>query len=178
MRHPYALAAEFDTPQALESAAQALRAAGFTRLECYSPMPLDTDSAAAARSRLPRLALAGGITGFLAAVGLELVPTAVLYPLDIMGKPVGPLSAPAFFPIAFELTILFAALFSFFGFFALAGLPRLHHPIFAWDRFRAASDDRFFCVVETADPQFSESRLREILAAAGGHHITLVKEEG
>ena len=59
------------------------------------------------------------------------------YPINVGGRPLYALSA--FAVVAFELTVLFAALTPAFGMLALNGLPRLHHPVFAAPAFHRAS---------------------------------------
>jgi hypothetical protein len=67
-------------------------------------------------------ALGGGITGLVAGFAFTIY-TVKSWPLITGGKPL--VSTPAFLIIAYELTILFGALVSFFGFILLARLPAL-----------------------------------------------------
>ena len=55
-------------------------------------------------------------------------------------------------------------------------LPRLYHPLLKNKRFALVTHDRFFLVVETDDPKFSETETRALLEAAGSKHIELVEE--
>jgi len=43
----------------------------------------------------------------------------------------------------------------------------LYHPVFKSDRFRRASDDRFFIVIEARDPKFYRVKTEEFLDALG-----------
>ena len=83
---------------------------------------------------------------------------------------------PANIPIMFELTVLLAALTTFFGMWGLNGLPRLYHPLFRSERFRRATQDRFFIVIEADDPQFDARRTPEFLAGLGGGAVEPINE--
>jgi hypothetical protein len=65
-------------------------------------------------------ALVGALTGLSAGFAFTIY-TVKAWPLMSGGKPI--VSIPAFLIIAFALTILFGALFSFFGFLVTARLP-------------------------------------------------------
>ncbi len=79
--------------------------------------------------------------------------TVIDYPLNIGGRPL--FSWPAYIPITFELTILFAAVFGVLGLFAVTRFPQPYHPVFNSDEFSAhASQDGFFLDIEANDPQF------------------------
>jgi hypothetical protein len=54
------------------------------------------------------------------------------------------------------------------------GLPRFHHPLFNWSRFAKVTDDKFFLVIETRDPLFSDAKAKALLADIGGKHVTEV----
>ena len=62
-----------------------------------------------------RSCFAGGITGLLTACVLEFGPSSFIYPLIVHGKPFNFWTVPAFFPIMFELTVLFSAFAAFFA---------------------------------------------------------------
>jgi len=81
------------------------------------------------------------------------------------------------FPIMFELTVLFSAFAAFFAVLIMNGLPRPHHPIFNWERFKRATSDGFFLVIEARDPRFTELEAHELLERSGGQHITIVHED-
>ncbi len=75
---------------------------------------------------------------------VEFGPSWGLYPLIVHGKPYDWKTVPAFFPIMFELTVLFSAFAAFFAVLIMNGLPRSNHPIFNWDRFSSRDQRRIF----------------------------------
>lgn len=175
----YGLAAEFDSAAELFTAAQKIRGAGYRCFDVYSPFPIHgMDQAMGAKpSTLGKFIFVGGLAGFLTAVGLQFIPTSIIYPLIVMGKPTNLYTVPAFFPIMFELTVLFASFTAFFGLLMMNGLPRWHHPIFNWERFKRVSDDKFFAVIESRDPRFAANEAEALLTELGGTNLTLVHED-
>jgi hypothetical protein len=168
----YGLLAEFETPQALVEAAEKVRHAGYRRIDAYSPFPIEelSDALGFHDRRLPLLVLIGGACGTLAGLGLEYWVSAMAYPLNIGGRPYA--SWPSFIPVAFETTILFAALTAVFAMLALNGLPMPYHPVFNAPRFSAASRDRFFLVVEATDPKFDRVQTKQELANLHAREVT------
>lgn len=175
----YGMAAEYSSPHALYEAAKMVRDAGFQRWDVYSPFPIHgmDDAMGMGKSWLSTVVLIGGITGFVTAMILEFGPSEFLYPLIVHGKPYTWRTVPAFFPIMFELTILFSAFAAFFAWQLMNGLPRWYHPLFNWERFKRVSNDGFFLAIEARDPRFSEIEARELLERSGGQHITIVHED-
>jgi hypothetical protein len=175
----YGVAAEFETAGELFHAAEKMRDAGFTRFDVFSPYPIHGMDGAVGlkRSLLGKIVFVGGLTGFLTAVGLQFIPSSFIYPLIVMGKPTNLFTVPAFFPIMFEFTVLISAFTATFGMLIMNGLPRLNHPMFNWERFKRVSDDKFFCLIETADPKFEEREVRDFLESLGGRNITKVHED-
>jgi len=172
----FGLAAEFDSASELYHAAEKIRDAGYKKFDVFSPFPIHgmDDAMGLKRSLLGKLIFFGGLTGFLTGVGLTFIPSSIIYPLIVAGKPTNLYTVPAFFPIMFELTILFSAFTAVFGMLIMNGLPRLHHPMFNWDRFKKVSDDKFFCVIETRDAKFAERDVKDFLESLGGQNITRV----
>ena len=80
------------------------------------------------------------------------------------------------FPPSYELTILFGAFGAIGGMMFLNRLPKLHHPLLKHKRFALVTHDKFFVVIETADPKYSESETRKLLEAAGSKRIEMVEE--
>ena len=139
---PAFLVAEFAEPEAMLDAATVLREEGW-RVELHTPFPVKgMEKALDFRERtVPRAFLIGGIAGALAGFLIQAYANWA-YPLDIGGRPL--IAMPAFMLIIFELTVLFSVLTGLAAMFVRNRLPRLHHPLFDAERFRLASDDRFF----------------------------------
>jgi len=150
----YGLLAEFETPTDLVNASKAAFAAGYRKIDAYSPFPIEEASEAIGyhRTTVPLIVLLGGILGGASGFGLQYWINVIAYPLNIGGKPYN--SWPAFIVPTFEMTILFAGLAGVFGMFALNGLPMPYHPLFNVDRFSGVTRDKFFLAVEAADPKF------------------------
>ena len=146
--------AEYDSGQALVEAAKKTMAQGFTRVEAYSPVPIEDLNTIIHKTRtvLPKLILAGGLTGMAAGFALQYWASAIEYPMNIGGRPLA--SWTTFIVPSYELTILFAALTAAIGMIVLNGLPQPYHPVFNVDRFTMASSDKFFLVIESTDPKF------------------------
>ena len=175
----YGIAAEYPSAPALYEAAKIVRDAGFKRWDVHSPFPIHgmDDAMGLGKSWLSAVVLCGGITGLLTAAVVEFGPSWGLYRLVVHGKPWDWKTVPAFFPIMFELTVLFSAFAAFFSVLIMNGLPRPHHPLFNWDRFARVSNDGFFLVIESRDPRFSEMEVVDLLERSGGQHITMVHED-
>jgi hypothetical protein len=158
-----ALLAEYETVDQIMAAARKVRDAGYQVWDVHSPFPIHgIDKAMGLKpSILPWLVLGGGIAGCLAGIGLVWYTNAHDYPFLISGKPL--FSLPANIPVIFETTVLLAAFAAVFGMLGLNHLPMLFNPLFKKARFRRATDDRFFVVIEVADEKFDAVRTRELL---------------
>lgn len=150
----YGLMAEFADAERLLEAARAAYRAGYRELDAYSPFPVDglAEALGHKRSPIPMIVFIGGVMGALVAYGMQYYSTVWSYPLNIGGRPLH--SWPAFVPIAFELTVLFAACAAFFGMLFLNRLPMPYHPVFNVPNFSFASQDRFFLCLPATDPVF------------------------
>lgn len=174
----YAYLLEFASVQDLLAGARMVSGAGYRRVEAFTPFPV-----AELDHILPRpdnhvalCVLLGGIAGALLGYGIQYYAAVIDYPYLAGGKPMH--SWPAFIPVTFELTVLCAALAGFLAVIWGSGLPRLHHPVFEAPQFRRASRDRFFLLVEAADPRFDARRTVEELEALGALSLTALREGG
>jgi hypothetical protein len=149
--------AEFDSAQAVVDAARKTMAEGYTRVEAYSPVPIEelNDIIHKRRTILPKLVLAGGLTGMGTGFALQYWASVIEYPMNVGGRPLA--SWTAFIVPSYELTILFSALTAAIGMLTLSGLPQPYHPVFNVDRFSMASSDKFFLVIESTDPKFGHA---------------------
>ena len=172
----YGLMAEFENPNDLVEATRKARENGFTKLDAYSPYPIEalTEALDIHDRKLPAVVLGGGILGGLAGYALCYWCSVIEYPLNVGGKPFH--SAPAFIVPAFETTILFAAFAAVFGMLALNGLPQPYHPVFNAPRFALASRDRFFLCIEAADEKFDHDATWAFLTKLGPRVVMDVEE--
>jgi Protein of unknown function (DUF3341) len=161
---PWGLLAEFNDPDALIAAVKRARAAGYTKLDAYTPYPIGevADALGNPKSEMGTVMFIGGICGAAFGFLMECWVSMVDYPLNIGGRPT--FSWPSFIPITFELMVLTASLSGLFGLLALCGLPQLYHPLFNVPRFALASRDKFFLCIEAQDPKFDRTVTREFLA--------------
>lgn len=172
----YGILAEFETPAATIHAAEKVRDAGFRRWDVFTPYPVHGMDKAMGLKHSPVgwFTFLGGVTGFITGNLMIWWMNAHDYAIAVGGKPYySPFSA---FPPSYELTILFGAFGSLFGMMILNRLPRLHHPLLKNRRFKGATHDKFYVVIESADPKYSEAESRKLLESAGARHIELVEE--
>ena len=159
----YGLMAEFDSAQELLDAAQKTHAAGYQKLDAYSPFPVEglAEAIGFRKNRVALVVLLGGILGGLSGYMLQYWVAAITYPTNIGGRPLH--SWPSFIIVTFEMTILFAGLSAVFGMLALNGLPMPYHPVFNVPEFKKASENKFFLVVFSSDPKYDAFRTRDFL---------------
>ena len=167
----YGLIATFDRTADLYHAAEKVRDAGYRHWDCITPFPVHgLDKAMGLRrSIVPRISLAGGITGFCTGMSLIYFADAYANRIVVGGKPFfSPLFA---FPVSYELTILFTAFATIIGMFVLNGLPMHYHPVLKYDKIVRGLDDTFFIVIEARDPRFNLANTKALLEKAGGKNI-------
>jgi ActD protein len=154
MAEGHDLLVEFSSADALLEAVKTARNAGYSKLNAYTPFPVEglAEALGFKERIMPMIGFAGAVFG--AALGYFMqVYVNIDFPLNSGGRDIIPV--PAFLVVTFELTILFSAAFLLFGMLALDRLPRLHHPLFDIERFHLASKDRFFLRLSATDPTFN-----------------------
>ncbi len=185
-KRPALYLAEYETPNAIAQAAMKVRDAGYENWDCHTPYAMHgMDEAMGLKpTRIGVLSFIFGMLGVATAVALmqytnafdfNLLNIGAGYPLIVGGKPPG--AFPSMVPIMFELGILLCGFATLFGLLGIIKLPMHNHPIFASDRFEAATDDKFFISIEAADQKFDLDRTRALLEATNPTYIELVEEE-
>jgi hypothetical protein len=161
----YGVLAEFATPERLVAAIRRMRAEGFTKMDAYSPFPLEeaAEALGAGDRSVAAAALAGGIAGGAGGYFMQWFAMARDYPFRVGGRPLH--SWPAFVPITFEMTVLGATLAGLAMLFLANRLPMPHHPLFNVPGFSRATDDRFFLCIHRRDPRFIEGGTAKLLAS-------------
>ena len=168
--------AEYEDVDSVYAAAEKVRDAGYTRWDVHSPFPIHgIEKAMNLRPTiLPWICLGGGLAGLFGGLFLTVWtmstswdPAGGLqgYTYLISGKPLW--SIPQFIPVIFETTILLAAFSAGIGMIALNALPMLYNPLFKSERFRRATDDRFFVVIDATDARFDAAKTEALLRETG-----------
>jgi hypothetical protein len=170
----YGTMAEFGSAQDLVTAAHRTHAAGYQRIDAYSPFPIEglAEAIGFHKNNVPLVVLIGGLIGGLSGYAMQYWISAVSYPINVGGKPYH--SWPAFIVVTFEMTILCAGISAVFGMLALNGLPMPYHPVFNVPRFAFATKDRFFLIIFSNDPKYNAAGTRQFLENLGGRSITEV----
>ena len=172
----YGLLAEFDSVADTLHAAARVRDAGFRRWDVYTPFPVHGMDEAMGLKQSPVgwFTFLCGVTGLSLGYWMMWWMGAKDYAIIVGGKP---LFSPIYsFPVAYECTILLGSFGSLGGMLLLNGLPRWHHPLFASDRFKHATHDKFFIAIEATDPKFNDAETRKMLAELGSKNIEEVRD--
>lgn len=173
------LLAQFDDPDSLVAACNQAREFGYTKTDAYSPFPVHGIDPALGikRSILPFIVLGIALGAVCIGLGMQwytntdsgtVSPAFPGYPFKISGKPY--FSLPANIPVTFEVIVLSSAFATFFGMWILNKLPMLSNPLHRISRFKRATNDKFFLMIEEKDEKFdrgsTESQLNEWGAVA------------
>jgi hypothetical protein len=172
----YGVLAQFEDPNAAVAAARQTYAAGYRRVNAYSPYPVEElwEANGFHKNNVPKVVFTAGLLGLLGGLGLQIWTSAIAYPINVGGRPL--ISWPAFIPVTFECTILLAAFGAFLGNIIMNGLPKPYHPVFNAPGFARASLDKFFIVIKAEDPKFDKEGTRAFLASLGATEVTDVEK--
>jgi len=169
--------AQFNTTAEIVHAAEKVRDAGYTRWDTHTPFPIHGMDKAMGMSdsRLGWIVLGAALTGLTGAFTMMYWMNGIDYRIVVGGKP--PEALPSMVPVMFELTILLSAFGAVLGMFHLNKLPRHNHPVFESERFKTASDDKFFLSIEAEDPKFNVAKAKALLESAHAAHVEVIEEE-
>lgn len=173
MSGPRGIIACFAAPADLLAVLHRARAAGYTRIEAYTPFPVAGLDEALPRASTPIgwIVFFAGVAGASVAYALQYWATHD-YPVNVGGRPLH--SWPAFVPVTFELTVLAAAIVGVLALGWLCRLPQLYHPVFTVPGFERASQDRLFLLIRDDDPCFHPARTHAFLTDSNPEYVTEV----
>ncbi len=171
----YGVLAEFESPEELVAAVRRARAAGYRKMDAYTPFPVEhlAEELGFHHTYLPLIVLIGGLVGCASGFLLQYWISVIDYPLNIGGRPLN--SWPSFIPVTFEMTILVASLSAVLAMLGLNGLPMPHHPLFNSPRFALASRNRFFLCIEAGDAKFDREATAKFLTELKPKGVTEVE---
>lgn len=154
------------------AAARKMRELGLTKFEAISPYPIHgmEEACNIKRSWIPYVTFIAGLTGLSFGLWFTWWTSAVSWAVNVGGKPFW--SLPAFIPICFELTILFAALSSVGALLYAIGLPRLDPPVIDPD----LSSHKFAIFVPRNDSGYDEAKLESVFRDLGVNEVKKVLE--
>lgn len=159
------LIANFTDERSLLTAVKILRSEGCRAHDVFAPYPVHgLDEAMRIRkSRLPWIALLGGISGCILALSFQFYAAILDWPMNVGGKPDN--STLAFIPITFELTVLSAGLCTVAALLLRTGLvPGFRNPLMP----EAVTEDRFAVALRihsASEDRWSVHQLLERLGA-------------
>lgn len=153
-------------------AAKKVRESGFTKFDAITPYPVHgmEEACGIKRSPIPYVTFVAGITGLMAALGLVYYTSVIDWPVNIGGKPM--FSLPAFIPIMFELTVLFAALASVVAMFVLCKMPKVDPPVIDPD----LTSHKFAIFIPENDTGYNQERVEKLLKDLGASEVKKVME--
>lgn len=174
----YGLMAEFETPTDAVEAAKKTYAAGYRKLNAYSPYPIHElwEAIGVKKTILPVLIFFGGLIGGLGGFLMQYYILVIDYPINVGGKPMSIYSWPAWIPITFECTILGAAITAVVSMILLNRLPQPYHPVFNVPRFALASRDRFFLAIKSDDEKFNYEETKQFMENLNPREVFDVEE--
>lgn len=161
------IAAIFINEAQVIAAAKKTKESGFTKYDAITPYPVHgmEEACGIKRSWIPYVTFFVGLSGLSFGLWFTWWTSAVNWPLNVGGKPF--FSLPAFIPIIFELTILFAALSSVGALFYAAGLPKIDPPIIDID----LTSHKFAIFIPSDDTGYDEKKIEALFKSLGATEI-------
>jgi len=167
----HGVAAFFNRPDDLMSAARKTRDSEYEAFDAYSPFPIHgmDEAMGLGRSWIPWVTFFAGLAGFLAANALQFGMMTFDWPMNIGGKPFAPW--PSFVPIMFELTVLIGGLTTAIVMLVAAGC--FQKP-FIIDR--DITNDRFALWISAEDADFERDEVVDYLESLQPVEIRTISE--
>ncbi|MBV9891737.1 MAG: DUF3341 domain-containing protein [Rhizobacter sp.] len=161
----YGLLAEFATADDLVAAARRVHAAGYRRVEAYTPFDVDglAEALGFEHNRVPFFTFCGALLGGAGGYFLQWYSAVIDFPIDVAGRPLN--SWPMFMPVTFSLAVLGGVIAAVLAMLLASGLPRLRHPIADAPDFELATRNRFFLCLRADEAGFDRDAAQRLLDA-------------
>lgn len=156
--------AVFEHEDDIVAAAATARERGYHIEDAYTPYAVHGLDRAMGLppSRLTWACFGAGLLGLLCAVGLQVWTSSIDWPIIVGGKPHN--SMPAFVPVAFEMTVLFAGLGAAAALLLRVGLLPGRKPVTVAAR---TTDDRFALALAPEEAAFNPAALAALMREHG-----------
>jgi len=166
------MAGIFSEEHKVINAARRVRESGFIKFDAITPYPVHgmEEACGIKRSGIPYVTFAAACLGLLAALGLVYYTAVVDWPINVGGKPM--FSLPAFIPIIFELTVLFAALCSVGALFYVCKMPKIDPPVIDKD----LTCHKFAIFIPENDIGYNQERVEKLFKELGANEVKKVAE--
>lgn len=160
----------FESPDPLRDAAIELRNRKVKQWDAFTPFPVHglDEAMGLKRSFLPWVTFGAGLTGGTLGLLFQIWSAAIDWPLNVGGKP--PISLPAFIPVTFECTILFAGLATAVAMLLVCRLPTFDADIID----PQLTNDRFALFVSADDAAYDEKTFTQVLKKAGANEVRVI----
>ncbi|MBN1634192.1 MAG: DUF3341 domain-containing protein [Ignavibacteria bacterium] len=171
----YAVAALFETPDSIFHAAEKVGKSKYSKYDIHTPYPIHgmDDAMRLKPTKLGFVTFIFGLLGVIIALLMIGYMSGIDYRNIIGGKPF--FALPPSMPVAFELTVLFAALLTIiFTLFVFNKLPKIFHPLMDTEYMKRVSTDRYGIVIEAEDKNFDKDKVTEFLKSLGSSEISLI----
>jgi len=164
----------FEDEHDLMEAARECRERGIPVLDVVSPFPIHgvDEVLGIKRSRLGWVTASCGAVGLLLGLWFQYWSSATDWPLNIGGKPFD--SLPAFVPVAFEMTVLFAGLGTAFFLIFRSGLWPGKKAVAGME---STTDDRHALILAQKDAEFRLEDFTELWERHGAVGSRMETEE-
>ncbi|MCC7442991.1 MAG: DUF3341 domain-containing protein [Bdellovibrionales bacterium] len=172
----------FSDERALLQAAAKVKDAQYLSFDAFSPYPVHglDQAMGLRRSWLPYVTFGGGLTGVTLGYLLQWWTSSQSWPVNVGGKPFN--SVPAWVPVIFELTILFAGVSTVVALILGCRLPnvkkRAFDPAITRDRFAVMIEAPCGGAAPAGGKKFDESEITSFLKSIGAQDVRVVAEEG
>lgn len=166
------IAGIFLDEETVVNAARKVRESGFSKFDAISPYPIHAmeEACGIKRSPIPYVTFVAGVVGLLAGLAFTYYTSVIDWAVNVGGKPM--FSLPAFIPIIFELTVLFAALSSVGAFFYLCGMPKVDPPVIDKD----LTCHKFAIFIPENETGYNSERVEKMLTELGAVEIKKMAE--